>query len=107
MAELSTRQTPPDAAEQVAALPRRTAHAAHALLATTRELGYGPLLASEIIVHDSEATSSHATGSALASACRYGLADRWGMGLWSPSTHARDLEAALEDRYLSDTEAQK
>lgn len=41
--------TPPDAAEQVAALPRRTAHAVFALLETQRQDGYGPFLASEVV----------------------------------------------------------
>lgn len=97
------RTTPADAAEQVAALPRRTAHVAHALLTTIREDG-GPVKASEVVVYDAEALSVNSTASALQSARRHGLAEYWGEGIWTASLHASDLRDALEDRFLADTE---
>lgn len=101
---IAERPTPIDAAEQVAALPRRTAHAAYALLAYARDYPYGPHRASEVVSYDSEAVSAQATGRALASAMHRGLADRWGEGLWTPTVHAGDLRQALEDRFLRETE---
>lgn len=98
------RETPRDAAEQVAALPRRVAHAAHALLATTDEIG-GPAVVAEIVVHDREALNVQSTSAALGRAChKHGLAENWGSGVWTPSLRARDLRGALEDRFLADTE---
>lgn len=103
MAGLVERPTPKDAAEQVVALPRRTAHAAHALLTTIREDG-GPVKASEVVVYDSEALGVNSTASALQSARRHGLAEYWGQGVWAASLRASDLRRALEDRFLADTE---
>lgn len=96
--------TPADADEQVAALPRRTAHAVFALLETQRQEGYGPFKASEIVVYDSEAISAVSTGRALFHALSLGLADRWGVGLWTPTNHATLLREALEQRFLRETE---
>lgn len=96
-------QTPPDAAEQVAAFPRRTAHAVFALLEAQRQDGYGPFKASEIVTYDSEAISAVATGRALFHGLKLGLTDRWGVGLWSPTIHATLLREALEERFLEDT----
>ncbi len=97
------RPTPPDAAEQVAALPRRTAHAAHALLACCADMR-GPAKVNEVIMYDAEALSTRATAAALSGARRARLADYWGRGVWVPTIHAHDLRAALEDRFLADTE---
>lgn len=95
------------AALDVSALPRRTAHAVHALLAIRNDpsLGpYGPFKASEVVLYDSEALSARSTGRALAHALRLGLADRWGPGLWVATNFALDHRSALEERYLADTE---
>lgn len=100
---LPTRPTPPDAVEQVAALPRRTAHATYALLATCEDQ-HGPAIASEVVIFDSEALSAFSTGRALAAARRRGLAQHWGGGVWAPSNLAYDLRGALEDRFLADTD---
>lgn len=98
------RQTPTDAAEQVAALPRRVAHATYALLAWGRDHPYGPHRPGEVVLYDPEAPSATSTSGALCRAMRnHGLADRWGRGLWSPSPLAQDLFPALEDRFLADT----
>lgn len=97
----ANRRTPPDAAEQVARLSRRTAHAAFALLEASRELNM-PVKASEVIIYDVEALSTQSTGRALSAARRSRLADNWG-GVWTPTLHAHDLRGALEDRFLADT----
>ncbi len=96
------RYPPPDAAEQVAALPRRTAHAAYALIACCAD-DKGPVRASDVVLYDREAVSAVSTGCALASALRHGLADRWAPGIWVPSLHAMDLRNDLEDRFLAET----
>lgn len=96
--------TPADAAEQVAALPRRTAHAVFALLEAQRQDGYGPFKASEVVIYDSEARSAVSTGRALFHAMSLRLADRWGVGLWSPTLQATLLREALEERFLRETE---
>lgn len=96
------RPKPADAVEQVAALPRRTAHAAHALLACCADLR-GPAKVGEVILYDEEALSTRATAAALGGAKRARLADYWGGVGWVPTTHAHDLREALEDRFLADT----
>lgn len=101
MAEPELRKTPNDAAEQVAALPRRAAHAAYALIACS-EFMNGPVTAAEVVVWDSESPSSSATRSALQTAQRYGLAEQHARAIWIPSFHARDLKTALEDRFLTE-----
>jgi len=98
----ANRPTPPDAADRVAALTRRVAHATFALLETNRELGM-PVKASEVVMYDAEALSVVATGRALSAARRRGLAENWG-GVWTPSLLALDLRKALEDRFLTDTD---
>ena len=106
MSELLVRPTPPDAAEQVAALPRRVAHATYALLARTRDYPYGPHRAPVVVHYDIEAPSARSTADALRRAMSRGLVDRWGPGLWTPTLLAQDLRGALEDRFLADTEAE-
>lgn len=98
-----TRPVPADAAEQVAALPRRTAHAAYALYAWIND-NMGPARTSEVVVYDKEALDARSTGRALAAAKRVGLVDYWGSGLWTLTPHGRDLAGALEDRFLRETE---
>jgi len=97
-------KTPPDAAKQVAALPRRTAHAAYACFAA-REAGglIGPVTAREVLTHDKESLSIQSTARALASAQRRGLVQCWG-GVWSALPAAYALRSALEDRFLADTD---
>lgn len=97
-------KTPADAAEQVAKMPRRVAHATFAILVLQHDGNYGPHKASEIVVYDAEALSAVSTGRALAHALKLGLVDRWGTGLWSPTNHAQLLYPALEDRFYADTE---
>ncbi len=97
------RPVPDDAAEQVAALPRRAAHATYALHAWIRDY-IGPAKASEVVIYDVEALDSRSTGRALAAAQKLGLVERWGAGLWTMTLHGGDLAGALEDRFLAETE---
>lgn len=99
------RPTPPDAAEQVAALPRRVAHVVYAVQAISHDLGNGPWRASEIITYDPEALTVASTSGALRRALARGLVDRWGHGIWTTTPHADDLRDALESRFLSETES--
>lgn len=98
-----TRPVPADAAEQVAALPRRTAHAAYALHAWIRDYT-GPARASEVVLYDKEALDVRSTARALGAAKKLGLVDYWGAGLWTMTPHGGDLAGALEDRFLAETE---
>ena len=72
--------------EVVAALPRRTAHALHALLEVEHDpsLEGGPFLASEVVVYDEEALTARSTAAALRAAQRLGLAVCAG-GYWAPT----------------------
>ena len=90
--------------EAVAALPRRTAHALHALLEVEHDpsLEGGPFLASEVVVYDEEALTARSTAAALRAAQRLGLAVCAG-GYWTPTFRAYDLRGALEERYLEET----
>jgi hypothetical protein len=93
--------------ELVAKLPRRTAHAAYALLAAWADISM-PLTAAEVCVYDSEAPSVLSTACALREAQRAGLATytpRWRSDgrLWIATNLAHEYRAALEDRYLADT----
>jgi hypothetical protein len=101
------RPTPPDAAEQVAALSRRTAHAVYALHAYIRE-NTGPAYANEVVLFDREAISTQATATSLANAEKLGLVEKWPSpgvsSLWTMTPHGGDLSGALEDRFLADTE---
>jgi hypothetical protein len=103
MAEL--RERPVDAAEQVAALPRRVAHATYALLAWGRDHPYGPHRPGDVVLYDAEAPSASSTSGALCRAMRnHGLVDRWGRGLFTPTLLGQDLFPALEARFLAETE---
>jgi hypothetical protein len=96
---------PADAAEQVAALPRRIAHATYALLAWDRDHPYGPHRTGDVVLYDPEAPSASSTSHALLRAMRdHSLVDRWGIGLFTPTNTGRLLFAALEDRFLAETE---
>lgn len=95
----------------VEALPRRVAHATHAVMAVCndQDLGpYGPFRASEVVLYDGESLSARETGRALADASRLGLVMNWGRRggrcFWSASAHALDHRRAFEDRYLRDTD---
>lgn len=93
----------PDRAELVAAFPRRTAHALHALLVATAEIG-APATASEILIYDEEAFSARQTGAALREARRRdGRLCQFTGEYWVAGNVAQELRAALEDRYLRET----
>jgi hypothetical protein len=88
-----------DARSIVGRLPRRVAHAVHALLEAG---GSMPLKASEIVTYDAEALSEKSTAAALREARRHGLVD--GVhGLWVPLESAYELRDQLERRFLADT----
>lgn len=94
-------------AEFVETLPRRVAHAAHALLAVRDDVNigpYGPFKASEVVLYDSEALTAGATYQALRRGMKYGLTLWVGRGLWTATNLALDNARALEDRYLRDTD---
>lgn len=84
-------------------MPRRTAHALHALLEASTAEGMPPT-ASEAMLYDEEALSPRATAAALTSAARSGYCFRAPDGCWWPQTKLYDLRRALEDRYLAETE---
>lgn len=65
------RPTPKGGA--VAKLPRRTAHAVHALLEASRELNM-PVTSREIVIYDEEARDARSTGAALREANQIGRA---------------------------------
>lgn len=85
----------------VAALPRRTAHALHALLTCNND-GI-PSIASEIVIYDSEARSSKATAAALREASQRGYCV-CANGVWFTTPAAYELRPALEARFLADTD---
>lgn len=91
----------------VTRLPRRTAHAAHALIVASNTLQM-PVTAVEVMVYDEEALTLMSTTAALTHARRAGLAQysgRYGSGrYWYPSFTALDVQHQLEDRYLNDTQ---
>lgn len=83
-------------------LPRRTAHAVHALLVASAEHAM-PVTAAEVQVYDEEAIRFQATAKGLAHARRLDLAIYTGR-FWIPSVLASSLRRRFEDRYLSDTQ---
>lgn len=83
-------------------LPRRTAHAAHALLVASGEHG-GPPTAAEVCIYDEESLSPLATGQALHGAYMRGLCVRTAGGYWCPSNRCYELRPWLEDRFLRET----
>ena len=89
-------------AEEIAALPRRIAHVAYATLVACE--GGNPSTPSEIIIYDAESRSLGGTCSALRRAIEAGLVDRWGHGIYVPTTRAYGLRRPLEDRFLKETE---
>lgn len=89
------------------ALPRRVAHAVHALMEVRNDVTvgpYGPFKASEIVLYDGEALTARHTARALREAQRHGLAFYVGHGLWTATHLALDNCRAFEERYLADTE---
>lgn len=94
----------PDQGAYVAALPRRVAHAMHALLAASSAYGagQGPHTAAEVCVYDShEAYSPRHTGQALRQAQARGLCVNAG-GYWFPTNLAYEHRRAFEERYIAD-----
>lgn len=89
-------------------LPRRVAHAAHALMESSSPYAYGvgPRTTREVMEYDSEALTLSSTFEALSRAMRRGLVARtFGRPvLWFPTNLAYDLRGPLEDRFLLDTE---
>lgn len=91
-------------------LPRRTAHAAWALLYAAEQLKMPPT-SEEVCLYDEEAGGVDAT--AAAAALRHaqvmGLAVYVppkrgdGEGIWAPTQAALGLRSLLEERYLADT----
>lgn len=91
----------------VDALPRRAAHAVHALMEVRNDLTfgpYGPYKAAEIVLYDAEAMSARGTAAALREAKKFGLAHYVGSGLWTASFLALEHRDDFETRYLRDTE---
>lgn len=86
----------------VAEMPRRTAHAAYALVTAERELAM-PVKAREVVIYDAEALSAQSTGRALHDASKRGLCVRVPGGLWVATNAAHDLYSRLEERFLDDT----
>jgi hypothetical protein len=94
--------------DDVYALPRRTAHAVHALMEVRndRAIGpYGPFKAREVMLYDEEALSPASTGAALREARKRALVFYVGHGLWSATNLALDNRAKFEARYLADTDS--
>jgi hypothetical protein len=83
-------------------IPRRTAHATHALLTASKEHNM-PVTAAEVCIYDEEALSVRSTGSALREARVRGLAVFTGL-YWIPTNFALDLRREFEERFLADTE---
>jgi hypothetical protein len=86
----------------VAALSRRVAHASHALLVSAKENGM-PVTSAEVMIYDEESFSVVQTSRSLVEAHRRGLAI-WSGKYWVPTPYCHDLEGALEERYLRETE---
>lgn len=92
---------------EVESLPRRTAHAAHALLECASDLSGEKArsvpTAAEVMLYDVEALSVRATGRALAAAASLGLAVRVPPRYWVATNRAHGLRRELEDRFLRET----
>jgi hypothetical protein len=92
--------------QMVGNLPRRTAHAVHALLVASQEHGM-PVTAGEVQVFDEEAIRVQATAKGLADARRLDLTTytgrSGGVRYWIPTVLALNLRRHFEDRYLDDT----
>jgi hypothetical protein len=90
----------------VDALPRRTAHATHALMAAGSIAygnGSGPFTAAEVCIYDGEALTVRSTAAALREAAKWGLVIGLA-GLWTPGWLALEHRREFEERYLRDTE---
>lgn len=91
----------------VNALPRRVAHAVHALMEVRNDVTVGPyghFKASEVVLYDSEALTARHTGTALREAQKLGLAAYIGRGLWTATNLALENRAAFEERYIRETD---
>jgi hypothetical protein len=91
-----------DGQREVEQLPRRTAHALHGLIVASKELNM-PVTAAEAQVYDEEALTARHTAAGLRHAHRLGLVG-YAVPYWIPSNAALELRAAIEDRYLRETE---
>ena len=89
-------------------IPRRAAHATHALMESSGPyaFGQGPRTTGKVMQYDIESLSTGSTFSALTTAMRHGLVMRTVSRpvLWYPLNKALDMKTDLEDRFLSDTE---
>jgi acetylornithine deacetylase/succinyl-diaminopimelate desuccinylase-like protein len=83
-------------------MPRRMAHALHALLEAEREHKM-PVTAREVCVYDEEASGPLGTGAALREARKRGHATFTGR-YWVASFPTYELRYDLERRYLRETE---
>ena len=93
----------PQIDEAAAALPRRVAHALHALLEAGAAAGVALVASSAVCAYDAEAKNVRATAAALTQAKRLGLASFSGR-YWFARPPARELRTALEERYLAEVE---
>lgn len=86
-------------------LPRRVAHATHALLVASREFGQtsGMPTALEVLVYDGESLSVRSTSAALRAAAARGLVMHVPPRYWVARGSAHVLEGELEERYLRET----
>lgn len=89
--------------DEVARMPQRMAHALHALVAATTVHPPMPRTAAEVCIHDS-GWGPLSTGAALREAARRGYCVRTSGGYWVAANRALELRAALEDRYLAETD---
>lgn len=89
-----------EASAEVAALPRRAAHATHALLVAWLQIN-GPVKTSEVLTYDEESLSVGQTHSALRTAAKHSLVAFTGQ-YWIARERAHELKRALEDRYLAE-----
>lgn len=94
-------ETPTPEPGLVAQLPRRVAHAVHALLFATKDLNMPPTSA-EIVIYDEESSSAQETAAALRQAQKLGLAAFTGR-YWVAAEAARSRVREFEERYLADT----
>lgn len=90
--------------EIVAALPRRTAHALHALLELEKHPVTQIPTAAEVMLYDMEADSPRGTAAALRHAAKLGYAMRVPPAYWTATFSGLELRRALEDRYLRETD---
>lgn len=88
-------------------LPRRVAHATHALMEASSPyaFGHGPRTTREVMEYDVDALTLSSTFEALSRAMKHGLVARTLSRpvLWFPTNLAHTLRGELEDRFLNET----